>query len=205
MADSAHRSNDHNTAAPDRAAADLEAARGAAAGRTGAHQSDLAVSVVGQLFRLAPRLMDLQDVGARQYGLGFARGRVLWALHESGPLLMRAISQALGISPRTVTGLIDALESDGWVTRSPHPGDRRATIISLTAVADATLARLREHYEGLAHDLLSDFPDDDLARCRAVVTALEERLDGVVSNRVAAFGPPSGPRPAASQPNEQPG
>jgi DNA-binding MarR family transcriptional regulator len=155
--------------------------------------------VAGRLFRLAPRLMDLQDLGAREYGLGFARGRVLWALHGSGPVLMRALGQALGISPRTVTGLIDALEADGWVTRSPHPADRRATIISLTPAADAALARLREHYEGLAHDLLGDLPQEDLARCRAVISTLEERLDDAVSKRVAAFRPATGPRPQGRQ------
>jgi hypothetical protein len=86
-------------------AADLEAARGAASRSTDPGPADLAVSVAGRLFRLAPRLMDLQDLGAREYGLGFVRGRVLWALHGSGPVLMRAIGQALGISPRTVTGV----------------------------------------------------------------------------------------------------
>ncbi len=199
MADSAYRRGVPGPAAADPAAADLEAARGAASRSTDPYHADLAVSVVGRLFRLAPRLVDLQDLGARQYGLGFARGRVLWALHESGPVLMRALSQALGISPRTVTGLVDALEADGWVTRGPHPADRRATILSLTPAADAALARLRGHYEGLAHDLLGDLPDDDLARCRAVITTLEERLDDVVSKRVAAFGPASGPRPRARQ------
>jgi len=182
-------------AAADLEAADLEAARGAASHSTDPGTADLAVSVTGRLFRLAPRLVELQDLGEREYGLGFARGRVLWALHESGPVLMRALSQALGISPRTVTGLVDALEADGWVTRSPHPGDRRATIISLTPAAETALARLREHYEGLAHDLLGDLPEDDLARCRAVITTLEERLDNVASRRIAAFGQAPGPRP----------
>ena len=173
----------------DPVAADLEAARGAASRSTDPYRADLAVSVVGHLFRLAPRLMELQDLGAREYGLGFARGRVLWALAGSGPVLMRALSQAIGISPRTVTGLVDALEADGWVTRSPHPADRRATIISLTPAAETALARLREQYEGLAHDLLGDLPEDDLARCRAVIATLEERLDDAASKRVAAFGP----------------
>jgi DNA-binding MarR family transcriptional regulator len=153
------------------------------------------VSVIGRLFRLAPRLVDLQDLGARQYGLGFARGRVLWALHESGPVLMRALSQALGISPRTVTGLIDALEADGWVTRSPHPVDRRATIISLTRTATTTLARLRDSYHGLAHGLLSDVSQDDLARCLAVITTIEQRLDDVVSGQVADYDATSGSGP----------
>jgi len=208
MADSAYRAGRPASGAPDATATDLEAARGAASRSSDPYRGDLAVSVVGRLFRLAPRLMDLQDLGARQYGLGFARGRVLWALQESGPVLMRALSQALGISPRTVTGLVDALEADGWVTRSPHPADRRATIISLSPAAETTLARLREAYEGLAHDLLGDLPRDDLARCRAVIATLEERLDDVTSRRVADFGPPSGPGPRAAgedQPLHAPG
>src|SRR5271169_3756640 len=86
---------------------------------------NLPISLVGALFRLAPRLVELIDLGERDYGLGFARGRVLWSLRESGPVVMRALSQALGVSPRTVTGLVDSLEADGWVTRSPHPNDRR--------------------------------------------------------------------------------
>lgn len=176
---------------------ELEAARGSLGTDPGS--ADLAVSIVGRLFRLAPQLTDLLDLGAREYGMGFARGRVLWALSESGPVVMRALSQRLGISPRTVTGLVDALEADGWVTRSPHPADRRATIISLTSAADTALARLREHYDGLAHDLLGDLAQDDLARCSAVITTLEERLDDVVSQRVAAFGPASGTRPQAGQ------
>jgi DNA-binding MarR family transcriptional regulator len=34
--------------------------------------------------------------------------------------------------PRNVTSLVDALESAGFVARSPHPTDRRATVVSLT-------------------------------------------------------------------------
>jgi DNA-binding MarR family transcriptional regulator len=172
-------------------AVDLEAARGAPPGRT--RPDDLAVSLVGQLFRLAPRLVDIQDLGARDYGLGFARGRVLWALLESGPVLMRALSDALRISPRTVTGLVDALEADGWVTRGPHPADRRATIISLTATSERTLARLRSSYEALARDLLGDLGEDDLARCRLVIGTLEDRLDQAVSRRITAYEQASRP------------
>jgi DNA-binding MarR family transcriptional regulator len=110
---------------------------------------------------------------------------------------MRALSEALGISPRTVTGLIDALEADGWVTRSPHPVDRRATIISLTQAANIALDRLREFYAGLSHDLLGDIPQEDLATVRRVMTTLEDRLDSVIADRVAAFGPGGSTGPKA--------
>jgi DNA-binding MarR family transcriptional regulator len=153
----------------------------------GQDPADLPVSVVGLLFRVAPRLVDLLDLGARDYGLGFARGRVLWALRESGPVVMRALSDRLGVSPRTVTGLIDSLEADGWVTRSPHPSDRRATIIALTPASETTLDRLTVSYDALAHDLLGDVSPADLESCRAVITQLENRLDVSVSRRIAAF------------------
>ena len=52
------------------AGADVEAARGSAG--TDPASADLAVSIVGRLFRLAPQLTDLLDLGAREYGMGFA-------------------------------------------------------------------------------------------------------------------------------------
>src|SRR5580658_2479757 len=137
-----------------------------------ADAGSMAVTVVGRLFRLAPQLVELLDLGAREYGMGFARGRVLWALGESGPVLMRALSQALGISPRTVTGLIDGLEGDGWVTRTPHPTDRRATVIALTPVAENALKRLTKTYRGLAHDLLGDQDSGRLSDALAIITTL---------------------------------
>ena len=179
------------------AGADVEAARGSAG--TDPASADLAVSVVGRLFRLAPQLTDLLDLGAREYGMGFARGRVLWALQESGPVVMRALSQQLGISPRTVTGLIDALEADGWVTRTPHPDDRRATIISITPTAQAALTTLRSSYEGLAHDLLADLDPADLARCQSVLAAIQDRLPDVAAARMATMPPPVKPRPRDAQ------
>jgi DNA-binding MarR family transcriptional regulator len=180
------------------AADDIEAARGSAG--TDPRSADLAVSVVGRLFRLAPQLTDLLELGAREYGMGFARGRVLWALQESGPVVMRALSQQLGISPRTVTGLIDALEADGWVTRTPHADDRRATIISITPTAEAALATLRESYEGLAHDLLADVDPADLERCQSVLGTIQQRLVEVVETRSAAAPPPDKLRPRQAAP-----
>jgi DNA-binding MarR family transcriptional regulator len=178
-------------------ATDVEVALGRASARTDAPSADLPEGVVGMLFRLAPRLVELLDMGARDYGLGFARGRVLWAIRDSGPVLMRGLSDALGVSPRTVTGLVDALEADGWVTRSPHPADRRATIISLTPVADQTLVKLTASYRSLAHDLLGDVPADDLERCRGVIRTLEDRLDQAVAHRLAEFDAASSAKAAA--------
>jgi DNA-binding MarR family transcriptional regulator len=158
---------------------------------------DTASRITGRLFGLAPRLVELQDLGARQYGMTYARGRVVAALYASGPVLMRALSQAVGVSPRTITGLVDALEADGWAQRRPHPTDRRATIIALTEAAETAFARLLQAYGGLSADLLAGIPEEDQRTALAVIEHISARLDEAVSRGFAAFeaNPPVPPAP----------
>jgi DNA-binding MarR family transcriptional regulator len=70
-------------------------------------------------------------------GLTAARGEVIWLLHGCGQLTQHDLSQALGCTPRNVTGLVDALEAAGFVVRSRHPTDRRAVLVSLTPRGEA--------------------------------------------------------------------
>ena len=149
--------------------------------------------ITGRLFALAPRLVEILDLGAREYGMSYARGRVVAALQASGPVLMRALSQAVGVTPRTITGLVDALEADGWVERRPHPSDRRATIVALTPAAETAFARLIEGYRGLAQDLVSGIPEADLQCALGVLEHISARLDDAVRRGTAAFDPPLSP------------
>jgi DNA-binding MarR family transcriptional regulator len=47
-------------------------------------------------------------------------------------MTQRQLSEALQCSPRNVTGLVDALGSDGLAERGAHPTDRRASLVALT-------------------------------------------------------------------------
>jgi DNA-binding MarR family transcriptional regulator len=163
---------------------------GTAAGRadlSAALDMDTAQRIMGRLFALAPRLVEIQDLGAREYGMSYARGRVVAALHASGPVLMRALAEAVGVNPRTITGLVDALEADGWVERRAHPSDRRATIVALTPAADTAFARLLEAYRWLARDLVGGIPEADQRRALGVIEHISARLDETVRRGTAAF------------------
>jgi DNA-binding MarR family transcriptional regulator len=164
---------------------------------------DTATRIAGRLFALAPRLVELQDLGAREYGMTYARGRVVAALHASGPVLMRALSDAVGVSPRTITGLTDALEADGWVQRHAHPTDRRATLVALTPAAETAFARLLEMYSELARDMLAGVPEADQLCALRVIDHVTGRLGEAVKRGFAEFeaGPP--PPVTAAQPPEE--
>ncbi|GAB3402296.1 MarR family winged helix-turn-helix transcriptional regulator [Flindersiella endophytica] len=70
----------------------------------------------------------LEDLGVTPGQL-----RVLRTLHHAeGALRVSELAERLGIVPRSATSAIDGLEAVGLVARAPDPGDRRATLVSLT-------------------------------------------------------------------------
>jgi DNA-binding MarR family transcriptional regulator len=87
-----------------------------------------------------------------------ARARLLMTLQCQGSCKMSDLSAHLSVTPRSVTKLVDGLEAEGLLVREPHPHDRRATIIRLTAAgmkvckesALANHAAVTEVYERLS-------------------------------------------------------
>jgi DNA-binding MarR family transcriptional regulator len=86
-------------------------------------------------------------------GLTPSRTHLLWELGERGPVPQRVLADALKVTPRAVTGLVDALVADGLVTRAPHPADRRATLVTLTPRGETLVAQLRRDHRALARAL----------------------------------------------------
>jgi DNA-binding MarR family transcriptional regulator len=71
----------------------------------------------------------------KPHGVSFARYEVLMLLlfSSSGALPMRVIGSRLQVHPTSVTNAVDRLESAGLVARTPHPHDRRTTLVEITA------------------------------------------------------------------------
>ncbi|MEU3457493.1 MarR family transcriptional regulator [Micromonospora sp. NPDC006766] len=69
----------------------------------------------------------------RPYDVTFARYEVLMLLYFSrtGALPMTKIGNRLQVHPTSVTNAVDRLESAGLVRRTPHPTDRRTTLVQL--------------------------------------------------------------------------
>lgn len=97
--------------------------------------------------------------GLARDGLTVSRTKLLWVLGQQGPLTQRALAEALGVSARNVTGLVDALVSTGFVTREPHPTDRRAALVSFTEHGAAVLAKLQEGRHEFARLLFGGLPE----------------------------------------------
>ena len=91
------------------------------------------MAAVTSLMRAQQIVLARVESVLKPYGVTFARYEVLMLLHFSrtGSLPMAKIGQRLQVHPTSVTNAVDRLESAGLVRRTPHPADRRATLVEI--------------------------------------------------------------------------
>jgi DNA-binding MarR family transcriptional regulator len=116
-------------------------------------------AALGQLLQLTMVLNEDMDQGLARVGLTPSRATLVWELLQRGPCTQRVLADALGMSPRNITGLVDALVETGFVTRAPHPKDRRATLVSFTDHGADVAAHLEREGAKLADDLFAAMSD----------------------------------------------
>ena len=126
------------------------------------------------LHRLMRRLRRSQAERLAPLGLTPAQERALRIISRSDePLRMTELADRLGIVPRSLTTVVDALEEAGLVRREIDPSNRRAILLRLTGQGTAVRDELREARRRAAEDLFAPLPDDD----RELLVNLLTRLD----------------------------
>ena len=61
-----------------------------------------------------------------------ARGRIIFALWGRDGVPIKTLCEKTSLDKSTLTGIIDRLERDGYITKKPSETDKRSTLISLT-------------------------------------------------------------------------
>jgi len=137
------------------------------------------VQLADQLHRLTRRLRRAQAERLSPLGLTPAQERALRLITRSDePPRMTELADRLGIVPRSLTTVVDALEEAGLVRREIDPRNRRAILLRLTDNGAAVRDELREARRRAAEDLFAPLTAAD----RDTLAALLTRLD-----------PPDGP------------
>ncbi|HVM64039.1 MAG TPA: MarR family transcriptional regulator [Acidimicrobiales bacterium] len=92
-------------------------------------------ALAGSLQRFGLERDRMRAALARRAGISETDLDALEHLEADGPLTQRELGDRLCLTSGAVTMLVDRLERAGWARRSPHPHDRRYTLIELTAEA----------------------------------------------------------------------
>ena len=81
---------------------------------------------------------------------------------QHGPLTPSVIAQRAGLHPATMTGVLDRLESSGWVSRDRDPADRRAVLVSARPERVGELFSLYSGMDGSMDEVLSRYDEAQL-------------------------------------------
>lgn len=84
------------------------------------------------------------------------RLHLLSTVLEAGKIRMNELAARLGIQARTVTDLVDALEKENLLVRTPDSTDRRATLIQLTELAHTYLSKALAKQDEIAENLIQN-------------------------------------------------
>jgi DNA-binding MarR family transcriptional regulator len=130
---------------------------------------------------------DAADSLARE-GLTESRAHVMWQLQQRGPCTQATLAADLHVTPRTITALVDALVATGFVTREPHPSDRRAALVTFTGQGRSTAQALADSHRRLAGQLFAGLPAEVFDGFDAGLRHVLIQLRGVLAAKNAAPG-----------------
>lgn len=96
-----------------------------------------------------------------QSGLSPSKVRLILAVADSGGARMGTLAAKLGVTGRAVTALVDSLESEGILTRTTDPYDRRAFLIVLTEAGSALLDTIQQLQREVSEQLFQSLTPED--------------------------------------------
>jgi len=91
-------------------------------------------------------------------------------------LRMRELSERLMVTGGNVTGLTDALASEGHVVRDPDPDDRRAFRVRLTPAGRRAFRAMAGEHEAWIVELFTGLSAHELAQLRALLGRIKRQV-----------------------------
>ncbi|MFF7591344.1 MarR family winged helix-turn-helix transcriptional regulator [Kitasatospora purpeofusca] len=133
------------------------------------HIQSLPTWLVG---RVAARGRGLVADAIAAEGLKLIQHAVLAATAESGPVTQADLGRRLSVDPKDMVGILNHLQHEGLVLRSPHPSDRRKNAVTVTPAGAAVLTRCGALAEAANAELLAPLAPDEREQLVALLARL---------------------------------
>jgi DNA-binding MarR family transcriptional regulator len=141
-----------------------------------------------------------EDAAAAYFGVNRTAMRCMEVLDRLGQLTPGEIAVQTGLTSGAVTAMLDRLEREGLVRRSPDPSDRRRVLVQMT---DKARQLAVDVYGPLAGEMdrFEDYTDDELRLIEGFMRMATQTLDvhaGRVEKQARAARKGQGPGPSAA-------
>jgi DNA-binding MarR family transcriptional regulator len=88
--------------------------------------------LISKIHQLAGRIFAKKLRQYQIHEINPAQGRILFVLWENDGISIQQLAQKTQLGKSTLTSMLDRLEADGFITRSPSKNDRREILINRT-------------------------------------------------------------------------
>ena len=115
---------------------------------------------------------------AGAFGLSQQQWTLLSVLHRNGQgMTMTELGKNLLVTKANMTGMIDRLERDGYVSRHPDQFDRRVTKVMLTEKGNEFIQLIDDPRNQFHAEMFQDFSDEELSQFNDCLEKFFKRLD----------------------------
>jgi DNA-binding MarR family transcriptional regulator len=122
-------------------------------------------------------------------GLSMARTKVLMRLREQGPTRQSVLAADFGLSPHSITDIVDALERLGLAERRPDATDRRAKLVAITGAGEACLGAASAARERLLRQIFGALGQEDRATLLRLLDVLDDATQPLITSPAAPGTP----------------
>jgi DNA-binding MarR family transcriptional regulator len=116
------------------------------------------------------------DRALKPLGITRAQWWVLAFLSRRDGMTQTALASDLDLTKVSIGGLLDRMESSGFVERRTDHSDARARRVYLTRAGSKLVSTIRESVEAVEMDILSRVSDDSLEQAAATLRTLKDTL-----------------------------
>ena len=86
------------------------------------------------------------------------------------------LAEILVVNRASIGSVLERMERDGWVERTPDPADKRAMLVTLTPRGEAKLAEVKQPYYRLLGEIFREEDERDLS---AMILFCDRRRAGI--------------------------
>ena len=114
-------------------------------------------------------------------GLSISQYALLNQLSSSGTMPMSEVGKKLHVTKPAVTHLVDCLEKKRFVRRSPHPTDRRVSLIKISEKGAQAVRRIQESVLRIVYHALHKFSKHDQETIVRYQSLISHSIDDILN------------------------
>jgi DNA-binding MarR family transcriptional regulator len=136
-----------------------------------------------QLLRTGDELLALDAQVLSSFGTRHGRFNLLMMLKHCavGKATPADLAEKTGVTRATITGLLDGLEKEGLVERSPDPDNRRSIRVKLTVAGQEFLDSVRPGYCRWFTSVVESLNEEERQQLLALLAKIQIRLGEISS------------------------